>query len=107
MPISSLTEIVLAMTLVGYLIMIIGMLTLRSRPAFKPLPPKWSVIIGGLIMLTGMFLPMVQPGTYTWWDYSTPAYFKRLLYAVLSILLFYPLYMKALNRLGLMKKKRS
>src|SRR5262249_24032587 len=61
MPISSLTETVLAMTLVGYLIMIIGMLT----------------------------------------------YFKRLLYVVLSALLFYPLYVKALNRWSLMKKKRS
>jgi len=107
MPISSLTETVLAITCVGYLIMIIGILTLRSRPAFKPLPPKWFVIIGGLITLTGMFLPMVLPGAYTWWDYSTPSYFKRLLYVVLSALLFYPLYGKALNRLSLMKKKRS
>ena len=58
-------------------------------------------------MLTGMFLPMVLPGAYAWWDYSTPAYFKRLLYVILSALLFYPLYMKALNRWNLMKKKRS
>jgi WD40 repeat protein len=106
-PISSLTEIVLAMTCVGYLIMIIGILTMRLRPAFKPVPAKWFIKIGGLIMLTGMFLPMVLPGAYTWWDYSTPAYFKRLLYVVLSALLFYPLYMIALNRLSLMKKKRS
>jgi len=106
MPISSLTEMVLAMTCVGYLIMIIGLLRLRLRPAFKPLPPKWFIAIGGSIMLTGMVLPMAVPGVYSWWDYSTPAYFQRLLYLVLGGLLFYPLF-KALNRLSLMKKKQS
>jgi len=53
-----------------------------------------------------MFLPIVIPGVYSWWDYSTPAYFQRLLYLALGGPLFYLLF-KALNRFSLMKKKQS
>src|SRR5215510_577131 len=106
-PIPTLTVIVLAMIIVGYLIMIIGIFTMRLRPAFKLLPPKLFVKIGAPIMLTGMFLPMVVPGVYSWWDYSTPAYIQRLLCVVLGAPLFYLFFAKVLNRLSFMKKKRS
>jgi WD40 repeat protein len=106
-PISSLTEIVLAMTCAGYLIMIIGIFTMRLRPAFERLHPKLFIKIGAPIMLTGMFLPMVVPGVYPWWDYSTPAYIQRLLCVVLGAPLFYLLFAKVLNRLSFTKKKRS
>jgi WD40 repeat protein/tRNA A-37 threonylcarbamoyl transferase component Bud32 len=106
-PISSLTVIVLAMMIVGYLIMIIGIFTMRFRPAFKRLPPKLFVKIGAPIMLTGIFLPMIVPGVYSWWDYSTPAYIQRLLCVVLGAPLFYLLFVKVLNRLSFMNKKRS
>jgi len=106
-PISSLTVIVLIMMTVGYLIMIIGIFTMRLRPAFKRFPPMLFIKIGAPIMLTGMILPMVVPGVNSWWDYSAPAYIQRLLYLVPSALLLYPLFVKAVNRLSLMKKKRS
>lgn len=104
-PIPTLTVIVLAMMIVGYLIMIIGIFTMRSRPGFKRLPPKLFVKIGAPIMLTGMLLPMVVPGVYSWWDYSTPAYIQRLLCVVLGAPLFYLLFVKVLNRLSFMKKR--
>jgi WD40 repeat protein len=106
-PIPTLTVIVLAMVIVGYLIMIIGIFTMRLRPAFKRLPPKLFVKIGAPIMLTGMLLPMVVPGVYSWWDYSTPAYIQRMLCVVLGAPLFYLLFVKVLNRLSFMKKKRT
>src|SRR5262245_38694495 len=106
-PIPTLTIIVLTMMGVGYLIMLIGIFTMRLRPAFKRLPPKLFIKIGAPIMLTGMFLPMVVPGVYSWWDYSTPAYIQRLLGVVLSAPLFYLFFVKVLNRLSFMKKKRS
>jgi WD40 repeat protein len=103
MPISSLTEMVLAMTCVGYLIMIIGIFT-RLRPTYKRLPPMLLVTIGASIMATGMVLPNVLPGVFPWRDYSTPAYFQRLLYWVLGASLFYLLFVKVLNRSSFMKK---
>ena len=106
-PISSLTEIVLAMTCGGYLIMIIGMLLMRARPAFKRLPPMLFVAIGGSLVATGMVLPHVLPGVFPWWDYSTPAYFQGLIYLVIGGPLFYLLFVKALNWLSIVKKKRS
>jgi hypothetical protein len=106
-PISSLTEIVLAMMCVGYLIMITGISIMQSRPAFKRLPPRLLVAIGGLMMASGMVLPNVLPGVFPWWDYSTPAYFQRLIYLVIGGPLFYLLFVKALNWLSLLKKKRS
>src|SRR5262249_33907061 len=93
-PIPTLTVIVLSMMGVGYLIMLIGIFTMRLRPAFKRLPPKLFIKIGGPIMLTGMFLPMVVPGVYPWWDYSTPTYIQRLLCVVLGAPLFYLLFAK-------------
>ncbi len=106
-PISSLTEIVLAMMCVGYLIMITGVSIMQSRPAFKRLPPRLFVAIGGLMMASGMVLPNVLPGVFPWWDYSTPAYFQRLIYLVIGGPVFYLLFVKALNWLNLLKKKRS
>jgi serine/threonine protein kinase/WD40 repeat protein len=106
-PISSLTEIVMAMTGVGYLIMLVGIFIMQSRPAFKRPPPRLFVAIGGLMMATGMVLPNVLPGAFPWWDYSTPAYFQRLIYLVIGGPLFYLLFVKALNWFSLVKKKRS
>ena len=106
-PISSLTEIVLVMTCVGYLIMIIGIFIMRSRPAFKRLPPMLFVAIGASIMATGMVLPHVLPGVFPWWDYSTPTYFQRLIYLVIGGPLFYLLFVKALNWFSLLRRKRS
>jgi WD40 repeat protein len=106
-PISSLTEIVLAMMCVGYLIMITGVSIMQSRPASKRLPPRLFVAIGGLMMASGMVLPNVLPGVFPWWDYSTPAYFQRLIYLVIGGPVFYLLFVKALNWLSLLKKKRS
>jgi WD40 repeat protein len=106
-PISSFTETVLAGMLVGYLVMIIGLLIMRSRPAFQPLPPKMFVKIGGSIMVINMILLTLLPGAFSWWDYSTPAYIHRLLYLVLGGLLFYLLVVKAPNWLSLVKKKQS
>jgi hypothetical protein len=95
------------MTCVGYLIMIIGIFIMRSRAAFKRLPPRLFVAIGGLMMATGMVLPNLLPGAFPWWDYSTPAYFQRLIYLVIGGPLFYLLFVKAINWLSLVKKKRS
>ncbi len=106
-PISSLTEIVLATMCVGYLIMIIGLLIMRSRPTFKPLPPKMFVKIGGSVMIINMCILMLLPGIFTAWDYSTSADIQRLLYLVLGGSLFYLLYVKALNWWSLVKKKQS
>ena len=106
-PISSLTEIVLAMMCVGYLIMITGISIIQSRPAFKRLPPRLFVAIGGLMMASGMVLPNVLPGVFPWWDYSTPAYFQRLIYLVIGGPLFYLLFVKALNWFSLLRRKRS
>jgi WD40 repeat protein len=103
----TLTVIVLAMMIVGYLITMIGIFTMWSRPAFKRLHPTLFIKIGATIMLTGMFLSMVAPGVYSWWDYSTPAYIQRLLCVVLGAPLFYPLFVKVLNRFSFMKIKRS
>jgi hypothetical protein len=106
-PVPTLSVTLLTMMGVGYLIMTIGSLIMRLKPAFKRLPPRLFIKIGGSIMLTGMFLPMVLPGAYTWWDYSTPAYIQRLIYLVLGGFLFHLLFVKAVNRLSLMKKKQS
>jgi WD40 repeat protein len=104
-PISSLTEIVLAMTCVGYLIMIIGIFIMPLRPAFKRLAPTLFVAIGGSMMAAGLVLPYVLADPFPWWDYSTPAYFQRLIYLVIGGPLFYLLFVKVLNRLSFMKKR--